>query len=570
MKKTIILLLAFELWVNALAAQKIQHHQIDEHSGYGFMESTKIECLSPIEREFIKFQLARNIDSLTLLGILPPKSLDKPEGALITTLNWPLRKSATLGDNEYHGISNFVDRNPAFNNNLQDFNCGNHTYDLSNYNHGGTDIFTWPYPFLKMDNNQVIVIAAAAGTIINKSDGNFDKNCSFGGGAWNAVYVRHADGSIAWYGHMKNGSLTSKAVGQTVIAGEDLGVVGSSGNSTGPHLHLELYDVNNNLVDPWNGACNPNPSWWANQRPYTDSKIIKLSTHGRTASLPTCPATETPFGQTTFGCGSTIYLYSFYRDELRNQTSEYRLIKPDGTIYTQWSRTLTTVDWYAGSYWYFSQVLPTNAPSGTWKYQITYAGTIYETTFSVTCVLPVELTDFSAKLIADDRVQLYWVTKTEVNADYFNIQKSIDGVNWQTIEQVKASGGNSTTPQYYAHFDDKIKDGANYYRLEQVDMDAKTTLSKVVSVVVDKEPTRIKLSPNPAGEGALTVDIQSREKDINWTFDVMSVEGKVLGHSSAICYGDCKTLIHFENLPHGVYFIKMSNGKNSFLRKIIK
>jgi hypothetical protein len=83
-----------------------------------------------------------------------------------------------------------------------------------------------------MDNQQVEISAAAAGTIVSKSDGNFDRSCTFNNNQWNAVYVYQADGSVGWYGHMKSGSLTLKGVGASVAAGEYLGRVGSSGSST--------------------------------------------------------------------------------------------------------------------------------------------------------------------------------------------------------------------------------------------------------------------------------------------------------------------------------------------------
>ena len=101
-------------------------------------------------------------------------------------------------------------------------------------------MYTWPFSWYKMDHDQVKVVAAADGVIIYKSDGNFDKNCGFNNDNWNAVYVEHADGSVAWYGHLKNGSLSTKAVGESVSSGEYLGIVGSSGSSTGPHLHFEV------------------------------------------------------------------------------------------------------------------------------------------------------------------------------------------------------------------------------------------------------------------------------------------------------------------------------------------
>jgi murein DD-endopeptidase MepM/ murein hydrolase activator NlpD len=107
-----------------------------------------------------------------------------------------------------------------------------------------------------MDNSEVLIVAAAPGTIVFKSDGNQDRSCSFNGANWNAVYIQHADGSVAWYGHMKNGSTISKPVGATVSAGEVLGIVGSSGNSTGPHLHFEIYNSSNQLVEPYQGTCN--------------------------------------------------------------------------------------------------------------------------------------------------------------------------------------------------------------------------------------------------------------------------------------------------------------------------
>ncbi len=129
-----------------------------------------------------------------------------------------MRAAATLSDPGYHGISNFVDQNANFPNFLLDYNCGARTYDLSSgYNHSGIDFFTWPFGWYKMDMNQVEIIAAAAGTIVFKQDGNYDRNCGFGGGSWNAVYVQHSDNSESWYGHMKNGSTTSKKVGQTVV-----------------------------------------------------------------------------------------------------------------------------------------------------------------------------------------------------------------------------------------------------------------------------------------------------------------------------------------------------------------
>src|SRR6185369_9352217 len=108
---------------------------------------------------------------------------------------WPLAPAPHFDAPGYHGISNFVDQNLAYPNAVLDYNCGTRTYDLaSGYNHSGIDIFLWPFAWNKMDNDDVQVVAAASGTILEKDDGNYDRNCDFNNPNWNAVYVTHADG----------------------------------------------------------------------------------------------------------------------------------------------------------------------------------------------------------------------------------------------------------------------------------------------------------------------------------------------------------------------------------------
>ncbi len=125
------------------------------------------------------------------------------------------------------------------------------------------------------NENGLEVIAAADGQIIYKHDGEFDMSCSFNSNPWNAIYIRHNDGSVAWYGHFKSGTLTTKNVGDTVTEGEYLGVVGSSGNSTGPHLHFEVYEDDtyayDKLIDPYSGPSNNwnATSWWQSQKMFS-------------------------------------------------------------------------------------------------------------------------------------------------------------------------------------------------------------------------------------------------------------------------------------------------------------
>ena len=222
------------------------------------------ECLTNEARNAIKIQLQTSINQLRAEGRLQEASSFLPPLFIFPVAGNP----AVTNDYAYHGISNFVDQNPAFPNQLRDWNCGTRTYDSANgYNHAGIDMFTFPFSFNKMDNNEVFAVAAASGQIIFKSNGNPDRSCSLNGSNWNAVYVRHADGTVSWYGHLKNNSVTAKLIGDQVAQGEYLGVIGSSGNSTGPHLHFEIYNAANQLQDPYQGTCNTMnvTGYWLNQ-----------------------------------------------------------------------------------------------------------------------------------------------------------------------------------------------------------------------------------------------------------------------------------------------------------------
>lgn len=218
------------------------------------------EGAQPIEPELTDAEYAaiwsairRNVAGLEAAGMISVAGLEEP------SLTWPLLpvQGESVTDFHYAVIANFVDHNSAYPDQVLDYACGVASYDTSSgYNHKGTDILLTPFQWNKMDNSEVAVLAAAPGVVVYKQDGQYDRSCGFTGQQWNAVYVRHNDGSTAWYGHLKNGSLTAKGVGESVARGEQLGLVGSSGNSSTPHLHFELYDRDGNLVDPFAGACN--------------------------------------------------------------------------------------------------------------------------------------------------------------------------------------------------------------------------------------------------------------------------------------------------------------------------
>lgn len=370
-----------KLAVALLLAGPLSHAGVPSttsRSGGGeFVVNRSVPCLSDDQRRTIQADIAQNVARLEAEGRLAPVA---PE---VVAFRWPV---AGLGrDFGVHGVSNFVDHNVAYPDFLRDYNCGDRTYDLSNgYNHAGVDIFTWPFAWRKMDDSDVVILAAAAGTIVSRADGNFDRSCGFNSNPWNGVAIRHSDGSTAWYGHMKKGSVTTKGIGAAVQAGEYLGVIGSSGSSTGPHLHFEVYANGGALIDPYQGACNGlnNTSWWSSQRPYWDSAINALATHSAPPDFGTCPNPETPNIRDVFPPGATLYSAAYYRDQLAGQTTQYTIRRPNATVWQSWSGALSSGTCVA-CWWYSTWTLPATAEEGVWRYRAVYQGTTYEVPFMV-------------------------------------------------------------------------------------------------------------------------------------------------------------------------------------------
>ena len=207
-------------------------------------------------------------------------------------------------------------------------------------------------------------------------------SCNFNSNRWNAIYVRHSDNSTAWYGHLKNGSLNPKNIGDTVNEGEYLGVIGSSGNSTGPHLHFEVYDSASNLIDPYSGNCNSGTSWWKNQPDYYSPNINAVLTHDAPPSFKNCPQTESTNIANKFLPNTNVYLAGYFKDQLAGTTANLKLQHPDGSIQS-WSKNFT--DTYAGSYWYWIANELNNL--GTYLFEITYQGQNLSTSFQIVMTL---------------------------------------------------------------------------------------------------------------------------------------------------------------------------------------
>lgn len=184
-------------------------------------------------------------------------------------------------------------------------------------------------------------------------------------------------------------------------------------------------------------------------------------------------------------------------------------------------------------------------------------------------ILPVELLFFSAECASNYHVQLNWETASEINNDYFIVEKSFDGINFKQIEIVKGAG-NSTINLKYSLLDNFSENTSQlYYRLKQVDYDGTSTISKIVSVRFRKEEP-FQLISTLADYSSHTVKIYVKSKSgqqINCT--LIDMLGKEQLNTTLISEGGLQLItLDATTLSKGIYLLLIGDELHHLSLKI--
>lgn len=186
--------------------------------------------------------------------------------------------------------------------------------------------------------------------------------------------------------------------------------------------------------------------------------------------------------------------------------------------------------------------------------------------------LPVDLTLFTAKAFEQSAV-LDWQTASEVNNSHFEIERTTNGKEFETIGYVKGNGSTITSHSYQYLDKDAAKIGATlFYRLKQVDMDGKVDYSKVEVVNFNKsrENLTLILAPNPS-VNFTNLSIQGAANE-PVEIEIFDMQGKkVLAQNSQLGEQDHTIKInHTEELQSGIYYVQVKLKGQSFTLKMIK
>ncbi len=206
--------------------------------------------------------------------------------------------------------------------------------------------------------------------------------------------------------------------------------------------------------------------------------------------------------------------------------------------------------------WIMTEYTNQNSPS-------TFYTKSTEMTASGLCTaLPVELLSFEA-VSKDDKVVLVWSTLSELDNDFFEVERSNNSINWAVIGRVNGAG-NSVSQINYNKVDYSPLMGVSYYRLKQVDFNGEFSYSSIESVKKQDAFESLNVFPNP------TINEVNLEMENLSTFkiDLLNGLGQELIFTSI--QKENKLRINTSSLLHGVYFLRLYKEGVTKVIKVIK
>lgn len=186
-------------------------------------------------------------------------------------------------------------------------------------------------------------------------------------------------------------------------------------------------------------------------------------------------------------------------------------------------------------------------------YSVTSSGA-----FCVDCasILPIELTEFKAKVKNDRSVELSWITQSERENDYFTIERSPDGIDFEAYHITQGQGTSSQT-NYYHTFDSSPLSGISYYRLKQTDFDGNYSYSDIRSVYIS-DGGNFDIYPNPT-EGTFYIRGEGIEKAHIHIYNSLGQQ-IVFADEELVVKSNLDIEFDGNNLVPGIYFVQISNG----------
>jgi hypothetical protein len=190
-----------------------------------------------------------------------------------------------------------------------------------------------------------------------------------------------------------------------------------------------------------------------------------------------------------------------------------------------------------------------------------YAFRVWNNTCPGLSALPVDIISFSGKLFANE-IKLSWVAENEMNFNYFEVERSINGTAYYSIGQVKASNLRSYT------FSDNINNLRGrrvYYRLKNVDKNGGFKYSSVFTLHIPLHNT-FNIYPNPA---STSIQLQlSKNVTGNVSIEITELSGRVIQNQILSMNGNTARL-DISKLSNGTYLLRLRHEGELYKQKLI-
>ena len=201
-----------------------------------------------------------------------------------------------------------------------------------------------------------------------------------------------------------------------------------------------------------------------------------------------------------------------------------------------------------------------NYPFNTIKLNRSFNGTAH---YSLGNILAVEFADFSVTKLNYSAL-LEWQTESEHNSNYFEIERSANGFDWESLF-ITQSAGESTSPVRYYEIDSNPLEKISYYRLTQYDLNGTKTILKVVSFdnEVEIADNEIHVSPNPVAEQVMIFGNKSERMNLT----VLNSIGQDISDDLTIINHNSYSEVNFKDQPEGVFILKTKTNSQVLIKK---
>ena len=219
-----------------------------------------------------------------------------------------------------------------------------------------------------------------------------------------------------------------------------------------------------------------------------------------------------------------------------------------------------------------AKIVWSGAPLNRWEVTFDIVGFsgFYLHTTVTNAPLPINLLSFSGRNNGNSNL-LEWATSSEQNSNYFELQRSTDGINFVKAATITAAGNSSTNRNY--NYNDNISSFTErlfYYRLKQVDISGEAKYSTIVKIKLGNKGFDVEASPNPFAD-QLRVQVDAIQKE-NATITLNSLDGrKILKQNTSLSKGSNVVLLDkLDNLAGGVYLLTVVTDSEKITVKVIK